>query len=83
MYQHAKTVLEDETPDTNDLKLAQNVWAGGLDYQNVALIIMTNATIGSHVDNDENITDSEIQYVISTENKFNTIAQTLVAAGVI
>jgi hypothetical protein len=45
--------------------------------------MMTNATIGSHVDNDENITDSEIQYVISTENKFNTIAQTLVSAGVI
>ena len=83
MYQHAKTVLENETPDTDDLKLAQNVWAGGLDYQNVALIMMTNATIGAHVDNDENITDSEIQYVITTENKFNTIAQTLVAAGVI
>jgi hypothetical protein len=45
--------------------------------------MMTNPTIGSHVDNDENITDSEIQYVITTENKFNTIAQTLVAAGVI
>jgi hypothetical protein len=83
MYQHAKTVLENATPDTDDLKLAQNVWAGGLDYQNVALILMTNVTIGAHVDNDENITDSEIQYVISTENKFNTIAQTLVAAGVI
>jgi len=83
MYQHAKGILESETPDTDDLKLAQNIWSGGVNYQNVALIMMTNATIGSHVDNDEQISDNEIEYVISTENKFNIIAQTLTAAGVI
>lgn len=83
MYQHAKSILENATPNTDDLKLAQNVWAGGLDYQNVALILMTNATIGAHVDNDEPILDSEIEYVISTENRFSIIAQTLISAGVI
>ena len=83
MYQHAKTVLDSESPDVNDLKLAQHVWSGMADYQNIALIVLTNATIGSHCDNDETILDSELEYVISTEDKFNTIANTLVAAGVI
>lgn len=83
MYQQAKTVLEQVAPDPDDLKLAQAVWSNKVDYNNICLIILTNPTVGAKCDNEEVITETEIEYVISTENKFNTIAQTLVAAGVI
>ena len=93
-YEHARTVLEDATPDTTDLAFAKAIWAGQVKVLDMAKVVMTNATVGSKIDNDQKtnpedtemtnpITESDLAYVVSTENKFNALAESYLAAGLI
>lgn len=86
MYQQADTVFGQDTPDPDDLALAKALWAGQVKAEDMARVVMTNATIGGHIDNDETITDAEItdaeiEYVVVTENKFHDLALAYSAAG--
>lgn len=93
-YEHARTVLESEAPDTTDLAFAKAIWAGQVKVLDMSKVVMTNATVGSKVDNDQKtnpedtemtnpITESDLEYIVSTENKFNALAESYLAAGLI
>lgn len=82
-YEHARVIFEAGSPDTDDLAFAKALWAGRVRVVDLTKVVITNATIGAHIDADEEISDSEINYVVSTENKFNALAQAYSAAGLI
>jgi hypothetical protein len=81
MWVQAVTVLEATTPDTNDLALAKAIFAGSVKAEDMTRVVITNGTIGAKVDSDTAVLDSEIEYVVVTENKFNALAQSYAAAG--
>ena len=83
MWVQAVTVLEATTPDTNDLALAKAIFAGSVKAEDMTRVVITNGTIGTKVDSDTAVLDSEIEYVVVTENKFNVLAQSYAAAGLI
>jgi len=82
-YEHARTVLEAATPDATDLAFAKAIWAGQVKVLDMTKAVMTNATVGTAIDNDTTITESDLAYVIITENKFNALAESYSAAGLI
>lgn len=93
-YEHARTVLEATTPDTTDLAFAKAIWAGQVKIVDMTKAIITNGTIGTKIDNDQKllpedieltnpITEDDLAYVVTTENKFNALAQSYFAAGLI
>ena len=93
-YEHARTVLEATTPDANDLAFAKAIWAGQVRVVDITKVVMTNATVGTKIDNDQKldpedititdpITESDLAYVVTTEDKFNLLAQAYSAAGLI
>jgi hypothetical protein len=49
----------------------------------IARVVITNATIGGKIDNETEILDSELEYVVMTENKFHDLATSYKAAGLI
>ena len=83
MYQQASVVFGQETPDPDDLLLAKALWSNQVKSEDMARIVVTNTTIGGKVDNDEQPTDSELEYVVTTENKFHDLALAYKAAGLI
>jgi len=83
MWQQANTVLDVTTPDTDDLDLAKGILARQINYEDMAMVAMTNATIGGHIDAGTAVSDSEIEYVIVTENKFHDLATAYKSAGII
>lgn len=83
MYEQASVVFGQDTPDTDDLALAKAVWAGQVKPNDMARVVLTNTTVGGKVDTDHEITDSEIEYVVKTENKFHDLALAYKSAGLI
>lgn len=88
MWNRANAILdaEKETPgstDSDDLSLAKAIFANQVRSDDMTMIVLTNATIGSAVDADSAVSESDLEYVVSTENKFNDLAQAYVAAGLI
>ena len=85
-YQHADTVFgQGQDADANDLALAKHIWAGSASREDMAFAVMSNSTIGGYIDNDnpDSITDSDIEYAVVTEDRFNQLAQSYSAAGMI
>lgn len=82
-YEHARSVLEAETPDTDDLAFAKAIWAGQVRVLDMTKAVMTNATVGTAIDSDSAVSESDLAYVVTTENKFNALAQAYSAAGLI
>ena len=82
-YEHARGILEASSPDTTDLAFAKAIWAGQVRILDMAKVVITNATIGTAIDTDSSIGESELAYVVSTENKFNALAESYLAAGLI
>ena len=83
MYQHAATVFTAQSPDADDLLLAKALWAGKVNAEDMARIVVTNATIGASVDAGNAVQGSDIEYVITTDNKFHSLALAYKAAGLI
>jgi hypothetical protein len=77
LFGKAKAVMAEATPATDQLELAQRVYAGTVNLLAVGLICATNATIGAAVDAGNAVSESDIEYVIVTEQWAN-----LAAAGV-
>lgn len=82
-YEHARTILEASTPDADDLSFSKAIWAGQVRVVDMTKSVITNATIGTAIDSDSTITEADIVYVVTTENKFNALAQSYSAAGLI
>lgn len=83
MYEQADIVFNQDPPDPDDLSLAKAIWAGQVRPNDMARIVITNATVGGKVDTDQNIPDSDIEFVIKSDGKFNDLASAYKAAGLI
>lgn len=83
MWQQANVVLDQETPNVDDLALAKAIIARQVNMEDMTMVAMTNATIGSKIDSDTEIPDSDIEYVVVSENKFNVLASAYKSAGII
>ena len=83
MYQRAAAVFAEETPDADDLLLAKALWAGKVSMQDMARIVVTNATIGAAIDAESAITESDIEYVIVTSGAYHQLALAYKSAGLI
>jgi len=83
MYQKASAVFADGTPDADDLLLAKALWAGQVQRQDIARIVVTNTTIGAAIDAGTEVSESDIEYVIVTAGAFHQLALAYKSAGLI
>ena len=83
MWQQSNAVLDNAAPDADDLALAKAVIARQVNVEDMTMVAITNATIGGKIDNDSVIPDSDIEFVVATENKFHDLATAYKAAGII
>jgi len=83
MYQKAADVFNEDTPDPDDLLLAKSVWAGQVKKIDMAMVVLTNTTIGPAVDNGTPIDEDWIEFAIKTEGQFHNLALSYKAAGLI
>jgi len=83
MYQKASAVFAQETPDADDLLLAKALWAKQVNVVDMARVVVTNSSIGTAIDNDTAVSESDIEYVIVTDTAFNNLATAYKAAGLI
>lgn len=68
MYEKAATVFEDGTPDADDLLLAKALWANQVNILDMARIVVTNATIGGAIDAGNAVSESDISWMITSED---------------
>ena len=52
LWERAKVVFTQETPDADDLLLAKALWAGQVNFEDIARIAVTNPAIGASIDVD-------------------------------
>ena len=87
MYQKASAVFAQVTPDENDLLLAKALWAGKVNFEDIARIVVTNPDIGSAIDSDSNPAESAIEWVVYSDDTgakgFHQLALAYKAAGLI
>lgn len=83
MYQKAADIFAAQSPDADDLLLSKALWAGQVNVVDMARIVVTNSTIGAAIDQDTEVTESDIEYVIITDTAFNNLATSYKAAGLI
>jgi hypothetical protein len=83
MWQQANAVLDNATPNADDLDLAKAILARQVNAEDMAMVAITNATIGAAIDAGTVPPDSDIEYVVMTENKFHDLATAYKSAGVI
>ena len=83
MYQQAGVIFGQAEPDADDLLLAKALWAGKVNAEDMARIVVTNATVGAAVDAGNAVLGSDIEFVITTDNKFHSLALAYKAAGLI
>lgn len=83
MYQKAAAIFAAAEPDADDLLLAKALWANKVQMQDMARIVVTNATIGAAIDAGNDPTESDIEYVIVTATSFHQLALAYKSAGLI
>ena len=83
MWQQANSVFDASSPDADDLALAKAIVARQVNMEDMAMVAMTNATIGGKIDAGTEVPDSDIEYVVVTEGKFHDLATAYKAAGII
>jgi len=83
MYQKAAVIFAQDPPDADDLLLAKALWANQVKLEDMAMIVLTNSTIGDAVDAGNAVTESDIEYVIITDTAFHNLALAYKAAGLI
>jgi len=83
MWDRAKEILAESTPNTDDLALAKAVYAGQVAEQHMALMCITNTSIGSSIDAGSEVADTDIEWAIKTDNQFHNLALGYKAAGLI
>ena len=83
LYQKALMVINEATPDADQLLLAKAVVAGQVSIEDVSRIVVTNHDIGASIDADETPVESSIEYVILSGTAFTELATSYKAAGLI
>ena len=83
MYQKAAAVFAAGTPDADDLLLSKALWAGQVNRQDIARIVVTNASIGTAIDVGTEVSEGDVEYVIITDTAFHQLALAYKSAGLI
>ena len=87
MYQKAADIFAQETPDADDLLLAKALWAGQVNRQDIARIVVTNFDIGVAIDAGTAVLESAIEWMIYSEDTgakgFHQLASAYKSAGLI
>ena len=83
MYDKAAAVFAESSPDADDLLLAKALWANQVKIEDMARIVVTNATIGAAVDSETTVAESDIEYAIVSGGSFHELALSYKAAGLI
>jgi hypothetical protein len=83
MYQKATAVFAESTPDADDLLLAKALWSNKVSMQDIAKIVVTNSTIGAAIDAGNEVSESDIEYVIVTSGSYHQLALAYKSAGLI
>lgn len=79
----ASQVLDQETPDPDDLAFAKAVYAKKVDKEDMCMTVITNTNIGAALDSDGAIDEDDLEWAVITDNQFNKLAQSYIAAGLI
>ena len=87
LWEKAKVVFTQETPDADDLLLAKVLWAGKVNFEDIARIAVTNPTIGASIDAGNTPTESDIEWVVYSDDVgakgFRQLALAYKSAGLI
>ena len=87
MYQKAAAVFAAGTPDADDLLLAKALWAGQVNRQDIARIVVTNASIGAAIDAGTEVTESAVEWTVTSDDAgaqaFHQLALAYKSAGLI
>lgn len=87
LWQKAAVIFSQQSPDADDLLLAKALWAGKVNFEDIARIVVTNPDIGSAIDSDSNPTESAIEWVVYSDDTgakgFHQLALAYKAAGLI
>ena len=83
MYQHAKGILESETPDADELAFSKALFAGNVKAEDMSRIVAYNTSIGAAIDAGTAIAESDIEYAVLTESRFTLLTAIYKNAGVI
>ena len=71
MFQKAKAVLTAGTAGTKQLELSERVYNGTFNKFAACMICASNATIGTAIDAADTVADSDIEYVVGTDQWAN------------
>lgn len=77
LFQKAKAVKSESTPAADELALADRVYNKSVNLFAACMVCATNATIGAAIDAGNAASDSDIEYVVVTDQWAN-----MAAAGV-
>ena len=87
MYQKAAAVFAETTPDADDLLLAKALWAGQVNFEDIARIAVTNFDIGTAIDAGNTPAESDIEWIVYSEDVgargFHQLALAYKSAGLI
>ena len=82
-WERAKEVLAQETPDTDDLAFAKQVYAGQVKYKDMCLTVISNSSVGTSIDGGTEPSDSDLEWAVKTDNQFHNLALAYAAAGLV
>lgn len=87
LWERAKVVFTQETPDADDLLLAKALWAGQVNFEDIARIAVTNPAIGASIDAGNTPAESDIEWVVYSDDVgargFHQLALAYKSAGII
>jgi len=67
LFQKALAVMALETPGADDLAFAKMIYVGSHNLLACAKVVVSNTTIGAKIDVGTAVPDSDIEYVVMTE----------------
>lgn len=82
-YERSREVFDLETPAAVDLAFAKAIWAGQVAILDMTKAVITNSSVGANIDAGTAISESDIEWVVKTDDKFNDLANSYLDAGLI
>ena len=71
LFQKAISIMAQETPDADELAFSKDVYVGKVNLLACAKVVVSNATIGAVVDAGNAVSESDMEYVIATDQWHN------------
>lgn len=67
LFQKALSVMAEETPNADQLAFAKQIYSGQHNSLACAKVVASNSTIGTAVDADNAVSETDIEYVVVTD----------------